>query len=235
MYLIENLEILYFVRFLNGYVGTLYTFICPLIAFEIIIPKFKKASTNLFYCFLTSGILFSYVFGNDWTVKHWKFVFLSPLILILPSFYFIIFYFPIKSPIYLYQLYINKEQQMEKNLFENYKIFYNNENALKMTKKFIKERKEIGLKTKNTIVFKDLLKKDYRLQFFIGFLLNFLNQATGINVLIYYSSKIFKDLKIKLSNVNFFIRFNKCSSINNNFYFQPTNKKKKTVYFRIFI
>ena len=147
-YLVENLGFLYFVRFLNGYFGAVLTFVCPLMSFEIVVLEFRRFSVNLFYFFLTLGILFSYGFGGELSVEYWKFVFLSPLILLLPSFLLVLFYFPIKSPLYIYQSNIKNPEKMQKKLFENYKIFHSPSKSKILTKNFITERISISKKTK---------------------------------------------------------------------------------------
>ena len=69
--LIINLPVLYIYRFLNGFIGCFYTFIAPLMLHEILPYQFKDYFNNLFYLFLTMGIMIAYSFGFSFIADKW--------------------------------------------------------------------------------------------------------------------------------------------------------------------
>ena len=69
--LIINTNVLYTVRFFNGYIGCFYTFLAPLMLMENLPQYYKEKFDNIFYFFLTSGIMTAFSFGFDFIKNHW--------------------------------------------------------------------------------------------------------------------------------------------------------------------
>ena len=197
--LYANLYVLYFVRFFQGYLGCFYTFLCPLFVFETMVPKYNTVLTNSFYFFLTSGILLSYSFGSDWSVENWRVIFLFPVFIELPKVIIILIFYRIESPVYLYESFNKSDLDLKTIISRNYSCFYDKNVVMEVTDNFIKKRNKLAASSKKKVLFKDLFTKDYRLQMFLGFFLNFSNQITGINVLTFFSSEIYE--KLNLENV----------------------------------
>ena len=195
--LISNIYVLYFVRFFHGYLGCFYTFLCPLFVFEIMIPKYNTVLTNSFYFFLTTGILISYSFGSEWSVVNWRFIFLFPVFIELPKLFIILIFYKIESPVYLYESYSKSDIDLKTIIERNYRYFYDMNTVQEVSRNFIAKRDKLAESSKKKVFFKDLFTKNYRLQLFLGFLLNFSNQITGINVLIFFSAKIYEQLDLE--------------------------------------
>ena len=194
--LINNIWILYIVRLFQGYIACFYTLLCPLYVFEVIIPKYSKILTNSFYFFLTTGILLSYSFGEA-TAEYWRVVFMIPAFLAIPKLIIVLIFYRMESPIYLYESYNKSDLDLNLIITKNYRFFYKKNEALEVTNNFINTRNKLTVSSKKKVLFKDLFTKDYSLQVFMGFFLNFINQATGVNVLIFYSSKIYEQLELE--------------------------------------
>ena len=195
--LISNIYVLYLVRFFHGYIGCFYTFLCPLFVFETMIPKYNTVLTNSFYFFLTTGILISYSFGSEWSVDNWRVIFCFPIFIELPKLFIILIFYKIESPVYLYESYSKSDIDLQTIIERNYRYFYDKDIVQDVSKNFIAKRDKLAESSKKKVFFKDLFTKNYRLQLFMGFLLNFSNQITGINVLIFFSSKIYEQLNLE--------------------------------------
>ena len=191
-----SLNVLYTVRFLNGFIACSWTFLGPIMIKEIIPPAYKNLFGGLFYIFITLGILSSYTFGYESIAAHWRYVFLLPAVFDLPKLLAFIFVFRIESPIWICTKIENIEQrqQMVQN---NLGKIYDDSEIEKMTNLIVNESGSSG-KTKE-IAYGDLIGPEYILQFLVVLLLNFLNQMTGINLLMFYSEKLFTDMQFSNS------------------------------------
>lgn len=196
--MISHIYVLYGVRLFQGYLACFNTLLCPLYVFEIIVPKYNKVLTNSFYLFFTLGILLGYSFGEATaTEKYWRIIFLVPLFLAVPKLIIVLIFFRMESPNYLYDKNKKDDNELKKVLAKNYGFFYRKSEALQVSQNFLDSRNKLALSSKKKVNFKDLFTKNYRFQLFMGFFLNSINQLTGINVLIFYSTKIYEQLKLK--------------------------------------
>lgn len=190
--LYTNLNLLYILRFFHGYFACSWTFLGPLMLKENLPHKYANVFGSCFYIFITLGILTSYIFGFDEAGVYWRLIFLLPLVFDLPKLLLFMTFYRMESVKWIFFRYKDKEVRaalMKKNL----RLMYKEEDIDAMTEFFIEEYHMISKNDEKTHI-SDLFSSNYRLQFFIGILLNFLNQMTGINFLIFYSDKIFTQL-----------------------------------------
>ena len=206
-YFFKGLYFLYFFRFVNGWISCCWTFVAPLVLKENVCERFKGALGLGFYVFLTFGILVSYSFDSVYFAIRWRYVFGIPLLFEIPKLFCYFFIFKMESPVWLCNKFNEDKKLLKEKLTKNYLYLYNKKNSEKMSTHIILERKKLQGKQK-TIKFLQLFTKPYQKQFLMGIFLNFLNTMTGINFLIFYSTKIFQTLNLPCpSLLTFFLGF----------------------------
>jgi len=184
---VESLSMVYLGRFIGGFFGCFSTFIAPLLMKENLPLKYSGTISASFYIFLTGGILISYGFGSPAAIENWRFVLGGPFFIEIPAFLLYLFVFRMESP----KSILAKSSNIEADLYDNFLYIYTEEGARTETDKLISEQKEAVSAEGSNVTFSGLFGPEYRLQFFIGFFLNLLNQLTGINFLVFYSKKIY--------------------------------------------
>lgn len=196
LFMVQSINVLYLGRFIGGFFGCFSTFIAPLMMKENLPLKYGGTISASFYIFLTGGILISYAFGNPTAIEHWRYVLGGPLIIEVPALLLYLFVFRMESP----KTIVSKSDNVEANLYDNFLYIYSEEGARAETDKLVAEQREASNVEGSKVGFLDLFGPEYRLQFFLGFLLNLLNQLTGINFLVFYSKSIYE--KVGLDNAD---------------------------------
>jgi len=189
----QNIYVLYAGRFIGGYLGCFSTFVAPLMIKEVIPIKYAGTLSASFAIFLTGGILISYGIGSPNATEYWRLVLSGLLITEVPTFLLFLFYFKMESPKSIFA----RSESVKDDLYENYLCIYTEEGAKEQTARFLEDMNSFSQSAAKVSI-GDLLGPEYRLQFLLGFMLNVLNQLTGINFLIFYSKSIFE--KIELQN-----------------------------------
>ena len=193
--IIPNINLLYVIRVSTGFTGCFWTFLSLIMVREIICVKYKTTISNLFYVFYIGGINLSYVIASDLNINRWQFVMLFPIIIDLPRFFLVLFFYKIESPNFLYNKYSkNPSKNIKEILYKNYLVFYDEKNSELVTEHYLAEKKRLEDNSDNKIKIKNLFKKDYRFQLFFGIILNVATQMTGANVLRLFSTKIYLDM-----------------------------------------
>ncbi len=190
LYAFKGIGLIYFLRFVSGYAACSWSLVAPLMIKENLPQSYKNIYGSSFGIFLTLGVLISFISGNENTVDHWRLVFMLPLLIELPKFILFVSIFKMRSPNYLYNIYSNDMVKTEEILEKNYSYLYDKEASKEHAFAFIKEKERLSGEKK--VGFKELVSKYYRIQFGLVITLNILNQMTGINFLILYSSNIFE-------------------------------------------
>lgn len=185
-YMIQSLSLLYLFRMAAGFFSTASTFICPMMINEVVPSKYSGPLGASFYIFLTGGILFSGLFNSVGAAEHWRLVLAIPSFIEIPKFFLYLFLFRMDSP----KSIVARSASPDADIHENYLQIYTAEGSRFYTDKFMNEH-NANSAGKPAVTLGSLLTAEYRLPFLIGLLLNFLNQATGINLLVMYSNKIF--------------------------------------------
>lgn len=187
--MIQGVTILYACRLVSGFIACASTMICPLMIKELIPQQYNAPIAGSFYIFLTGGILISNLMSEPWLTKYWMVVLAGPALLEIVKFVLYFFVYRIESP----KTILAKSSAPASELQDNYLQIYDAEGARLMTDNVMNEYNTTS-SGKPAITFGSLFSADYRLSFMIGLLLNFLNQATGINFLVLYSTDIFANL-----------------------------------------
>lgn len=189
--MIKNFGVLYTSRGFCGFFSCASTFICPLMIKELIPAKYSAQIGNSFYIFLTGGILISNLISAPWMGDYWQLFLALPIFLEFPKFILYLAVFRLESP----KTIIERNSNPEEELFSNFAKIYNEEGCRIETQKIMKENEE-SKAAGPAVTFGSLFTDNYRLAFLLALMLNFLNQATGINFLVLYSTDIFKKLKV---------------------------------------
>lgn len=197
-----SLHVLYAVRFFHGYIACSWTFLAPLMMKEILPQNLKSLFSGMFYIFLTLGILTSYAFAFDTVGQYWRYVFLLPMVFDLPKLLAFVFVFRIESPKWICSK-ANDNEVRQAMLVVNLRKIYAEEDVDQKINLFMDEFNSSG--TAEEVKVGDLLSAEYRLQFLLVIALNFLNQMTGINVLVMFSKKIFEQLNLENAAIITFI------------------------------
>lgn len=189
-----SIPILYAARFFHGYLACSWTFLAPLMMRELLPEKQKNLFSGMFYIFLTLGILTSYGFYSKSAGDYWRLIFALPIFFEIPKLLAFILVFRIESPKWICARAYNPEVR-QSLINANLRKIYVDEDVDQMTNFIIDEAKNTG--TVEEIKVSDLIGPQYRLQFLVVLLLNFMNQMTGINFLVLYSTSIFESLKLE--------------------------------------
>lgn len=187
--MIKGIWVLYACRLAIGFIACSSTVICPLMIKELIPERFNAPIAGSFYIFLTGGILISTLMSEPWLTKYWQLVLAGPALLEIPKLLLYLFVYRIESP----KTIVAKSSSRAEELQENYLHIYDAEGSRILTERVINEF-EATSHNRPAATFGSLFTSEYRLAFLVGLLLNFLNQATGINFLVLYSNDIFTNL-----------------------------------------
>jgi MFS family permease len=229
MFMYKSLTMLYFGRFIGGYLACFSISFIPLFIKENLPSKYAGSIATSFSIFIATGILLSFCFGTPLAAEYWRFVLSGPIILEIPILFVYLLIFKMESPKTIF----DKSDYITKDLYENYLQIYTPEGAKEETSNFEAEMNRVN-KNHSKIKITDLLKNEYRLQFSIGLLLNLLNQTTGINFLIFYSKSIFERLKLpNVDTLTFFMGFVNLLGTIFLTYFGTTIGKRKCLIFGI--
>lgn len=189
-----SIPVLYAARFMHGYIACSWTFLAPLMIKELLPERPKNIFSGMFYISLTLGVVTSYALAGEHIGQYWRYVFALPLVFEVPKLLAFLIFFRIESPKWIC-VKVKDPEARQVLVAANLRKIYSDQDVDQMTNFVIDESKGTG--TTEEVRTKDLVGAGYRHQFFIVLLLNFLNQMTGINFLILYSTSIFKDLGLK--------------------------------------
>ena len=201
IYRIENLNVFLAMRFVSGLLAGLGIGLVPLVITELIPSDLTGYGGCLSYScmciFLVIGSIQSPLLGDkEGLENHWKNVLTWPLLIsaavIILDFSTM---FGVESPNYYYEQYADKEEVLKKKVLGYAKKFYTEESAERFTCDFIAEKQRISLSSKtNKVTFRALVGPKYRKQFSLGCILNVLQQMTGINFMLFFSTQLFDDI-----------------------------------------
>lgn len=176
----RNLTTLLIGRFIIGLAGGAFCVSAPQYSAEIAEKEVRGVVGTFFQLLIIAGILFSYVVGTFMPV------FMTSLICgAVPLVFGAIFFFMPESPVYL--VIENREDEAKKS----FKWLRGNSYDPQLEVDELKH--DIAEAAKNQVSLKDVLKKKATIRaLIVGFGLMFFQQMSGINVVIFYTTDIFK-------------------------------------------
>ena len=212
------IELLYAYRFCIGYIVCFYTILCTVSVSESLPMKYSAPINASFYFFIASGVQIALLMKFDWTRKYYYLVLWLPIIIELLRMILYFIFLNTETPRYVFldskKRKASSNNEMNEELIQEdtqksieskfagdsrmkkyLKVFYEESNHIETVSQFTEE---FTLQSKNTKKGQSPLKiafsKTYLKQTMIGLLLNFMNQLSGINVVVFYSSNVFKTL-----------------------------------------
>ena len=196
--LLESINVMLAGRFLSGLCVGLHSAIVPLYVSEISPLQIKGKSGSFNQIQLCLGILIAFLFGfglpdfSQGSISEeaeasqwWRFVLGFPLIPIIYRIFALWMLYDFDTPAYL----VNNRRDKEAKLTLD-RIY---------TKSASVEQYEVLAKARDqnshggSVSFSTLFKSEYRSRLFIGCFIGILRQASGVNALVFYSTKIFKE------------------------------------------
>lgn len=186
-----SLPLLYITRFSHGYLACAWSFLAPLMIRELMPDATKNFFSGMFYIFLTLGILTSYGLAYDTLGEYWKYVFALPGLIEIPKLLAFVFVFKIESPKWICMRVKDREVR-QALISDSLKRIYIDEDVDRMASLIVDESRNAG--SSEEVGVTDLVSPQYRKQFLIVLFINFMNQMTGINFLILYSTTVFQEL-----------------------------------------
>lgn len=193
---VVDIYFLYFGRILEGFISCFLLFVSHLMIREVVWEGVRQMVANSFIVFVMIGANLGFIFANKNNVESWRFLMFLPVLIDLAKIIIFHFYFPIKSPNYLYKKNskTKKPKALKKLLSLNYQNFYTKKNSSTLTKNFLNSQSKNPSKK---LTIKTLLKKPYKKQILFAFFINLSQQITGITTLTNFSTTIFTLQKIK--------------------------------------
>ena len=187
--------------------------LCPVLFREFLPLSYSAFYGTIFYICICSGLNLSYVFGLPCFSKYFYFVISIPSVIEIIRIILTILLFNFQSPKVVFLKIFHKNPnalllETSESTLQNQ--FLNNPNVLTLQKTFYLKSQSLNMyeqfaqqfqnKKTSTLIENTFLpirlgfNKKYRKQFILAIILNFLNQATGVNVLAVYSSDVFRSL-----------------------------------------
>lgn len=173
-------------RVLAGVAVGIASMICPVYIAEMAPPKWRGCLGTLFQMGIVTGIFVSLFINlllkspdHDWNISAgWRWMLATE---IAPAFLFLILLFPVaESPHWLIQ--VGREEEARKTLSRIGGEAYATEEVASV-------RKELGAETG---LLRELFARKYAIPTLIAFVLMAGSQLSGINVIMYYSTNIFR-------------------------------------------
>lgn len=183
----KNVLMLYFGRLITGLAAGACCIAAPLYTSEIAHKTLRGTLASYFQLMVTVGILLAYLIGKYLTALQF-----TVWCTCLPFVFVILFIIQPESPTYL----------IKKGLYDQAKLsliklrgqLYNVESELNETEACLKES------SRNTVTLQATIRrKTVRKAFIITFALYFFQQFSGVNVIIFYTTDIFKMSGTKLN------------------------------------
>lgn len=100
LYIIPNLNLLYFCRVFHGFLSCAYAIVAILIITENLPKKIANVWSPAFYIFLTFGILTSYLFSSEKSAHLWRLIFCLPILMDIPRLLILLKVYRMESPIW---------------------------------------------------------------------------------------------------------------------------------------
>ena len=202
LYTVQNLNVLYAVRFVSGLVTGMIAGVVPVALAEMFPPAISGFGGLFFYLCLTGFILlgwFSPIFcGNNQPslVSHSTFILAWPAVVGALRLGLIAFFFKfggIESPgFFLKKLNLDDEDSVEstsERLRQWYRTVYTEKDTELMILNNINKQRETRNEVKPTL--SAMFSTRYRFRFITGCLINILQQFSGVNFLVIFSTNLF--------------------------------------------
>ena len=209
LYTVKNLTVFMIARGVSGFLGGLGLSLVPMTINEMMPVSLRgyggSMSFTMVCLFLVVGSLQNPLFGGkEGLAENWKLVLAWPTAISVISLVVILLTFRgIESPHYYYDKFGDSPILLNKKILNFAKAIYTQESAQKFTNDFIGEKQRIseqqqqqsGNKSKSKAgVLRLLLGPKYRKQFFLCCCLNVLQQLTGNNFMLIFSTQIFDEI-----------------------------------------
>lgn len=201
---IESMELLLVLRFFDGFLGALNFSIIPSLIKELLPERLGPVGGNLTYTLLVAFLLLAsltnYIFGGyEGLTKNWKLAISLPGYLGIVRFFMLIVLFSgLESPAYYIDHFFKEKKILKEKILKDFKEIYVEDDAKRKTDDLINEEerilKKLGLKERKKIGFKALFSPKYKNRFIVCAMLNCLQQLTGINFLVFYSTQLFDEI-----------------------------------------
>lgn len=176
----NSVEMFYWGRFITGLSGGAFCVTAPMYTSEISENSIRGTLGSFFQLLVTVGILLAYILASMVNIKH-----LSMISGAVPVIFFIIFSMMPESPVY----YMKKGnlEGARSSLRRLRGPDYNCEAELQILKDSMDNSQSNNVSFKSAITSKPAIRS-----LIIGYGLMFFQQASGVNVIVFYSSVIFE-------------------------------------------
>ncbi len=191
--LVENLTVLKFARALAGCVAGLYS-VGSVILAELL-PNSVAGSANAFgYSFLTFAILLAYLipyfFNEQQIIDHCNFLLAFPIFIPIVGLLVTPMLLRSDTPKFIYNRSVDK-LEARADIVNAYSHIYSSESVENVVNDAMANFEAID--TQGKVTFNTLMSKRMSLRLLSGIFVAFAQQVSGINFLIFYSTKLFKE------------------------------------------
>jgi len=191
--LIGNQYCLLFGRLISGVCVGFNSSLVPLYIAEVSPAEARGVTGSFTQVFVSIGILIAYLFGlhvptgQDYSTTKWWWRFMLGFGILIAVVRSVILLVGFRSDTPKFLLANGKEEEAVKILAKIYK-----KEQVAEQLNLLKKDKEINTHA-GKVTYRDLISPQYRSRFVIGCLLAMLQQFSGINAIIYYSTSLFED------------------------------------------
>lgn len=200
-----SLKLLYTARFLGGMTGGINVAGASVVLSEFFPRSISGAGGIFVYTNITFSILLSLglqrLLGTSYMGENWRFFIVWPVLLSVIRISLFVFVYRVESPkFFLNQEKMPKQTQKEK-IFDSLRFFYSSEESeIEAGKMVSNSENEFG---RREATFKELFNLRYRFRTIGGSILNIIQQLSGINFLIFFSTDFFNEVSGNGETISF--------------------------------
>lgn len=199
LYWIENLYVLYFVRFMIGFFSAGQQTVSSVMMKELLPKESSGIGNSLIYTYLGTFIFFAYIQGNlyssNWILAHWRYLLCWPIIPEIIKLILLPILIPFESPKFLCSMHKNAAE-LQQMMASIYADTYDEHQIYKVTNETVKvvEDEENNSKVSRYGLLSLFGMKTTRRRMWANILALLAQQLTGTTYYTLYSTDIFNRL-----------------------------------------
>ena len=195
-YACRSIVCLMIARLISGVVAGINSAIFSIMLIESLPNSISGFGNGFAYLMVSFSIFISFIcqniFDRNYLIDHWRIILLWPCIISVLRLILFSFYIKSDTPKYIYNS--EKDGEVARNKIRHiYRRMYIEDDAIKATNDSIKCYEEEN--KDGVVTLKSVFGRKYRKRLISGCFVAFAGQLSGINFFIFYSTKVFDQIK----------------------------------------